>query len=762
MSGALYICYFGLREPLVQTQVVPYLRELAKGGERMSLLTFEPRPWSEEAATEQRVRLRAAGIAWHVLPYHKRLPAKIYDIVRGAFRAAAIARSEGIDIFHGRSHVGAAIGGLARRLAGGRLLFDFRGFLAEEYVDAGNWRARGLLYRLTKALERWLIRTADGFVVLTESARRTLFPHGTSGRPVEVIPCCVDPQRFAGADRANLGVQNRVVYAYVGSLGGYYLTRETAELLAAARELDTRTYALVLTQGAPEPIAEELERHGFSRDDYRVIHASPEDVPRYLRAANIGLALVRPSFARRSMSPTKFAEYLAAGLPVIATAGIGDLDEHVAEGRVGALLPRHDRKAYLDALRAVEELRRDDSLGGRCREVARERYGLENVGSERYRKLYAGLRGLAVSRSRGPAQPETPRLRDPETPLRVLALASYPIEAASSRFRIAQFIRPLAERGIDVTFSPFLDASLFAVLYEPRKLLRRLPRMLLRSLTRIRDAFRPADVVFVQREAMLFGPPIVERLVRRPMVLDLDDATWIAYRSPVYGRFATLLKWPGKTDRLIRWARVVTCGNPNIAEYVRARGAEAVVLPTVVDPQVFRPRTTPPPEVPVVGWIGTHSTAPYLERLLPLFEQLQREVRFELTIIGSGLPIDTRPWRMDREADDFRSLDAGVYPLGDDAWSAAKSGFKAVQYMASGLPFVMSPVGVCAAMGIPGETHLNAVTDDEWLAALRRLLTDAALRMRMGRAGRAFAERHYSLDAHADTLAAIIRAAAVP
>src|SRR6185295_11849144 len=146
------------------------------------------------------------------------------------------------------------------------------------------------------------------------------------------------------------------------------------------------------------------------------------------------------------------------------------------------------------------------------------------------------------------------------TRIRVLALASYPIEGASSRFRIAQFIRPLADRGIDVTFSPFLDASLFAALYDPRKLLRQWPRLLLRTLLRVRDAFRSADVVFVQREAMLFGPPIIEWLVRRrPMILDLDDATWIAYRSPVYGRLATLLKWPGKTDRLIRWARVVTC-----------------------------------------------------------------------------------------------------------------------------------------------------------------------------------------------------------
>ena len=754
MSGALYICYFGLREPLVQTQVVPYLRELARGGERMSLLTFEPRPWSEDAATEQRVRLRADGIAWHTLPYHRRTLMKSYDIVRGAFRAAAIARDEGIDLFHGRSHVGAAIGALARKLAGGRLIFDIRGFLAEEYVDAGNWRAGGLLFRLTKGAERWLLRAADGFVILTESARRTLFPGGTGERAVEVIPCCVDRQRFAGDERADLGVENRVVYAYAGSLGGYYLTRETAELLAVARELDPRTFALVLTQGPSASIAEELERRGFSRDDYRVVHAPPEEVPRYLRAADVGLVLVRPSFARRSMSPTKFAEYLAAGLPVIATGGIGDLDEHIAEGRVGALLPRHDRQAYVDAVRAVEELRRDPALAERCRGLARSRYDLEGVGGARYRRLYAQAALLPREREKVPLSAAKGRLR-------VLALASYPIEAASSRFRVAQFIRPLGDRGIDVTFSPFLDAALFAALYEPRELLRRLPRLILRTLSRLRDAFRPANIVFVQREAMLFGPPIVEWLARRrPMVLDLDDATWIAYRSPVYGRLATLLKWPGKTDRLIRWARVVTCGNPNIAEYVRARGAEAVVIPTVVDTQIFRPRTTPPPEVPVIGWIGTHGTFPFLERLLPLFDRLG--MPFELNIIGSGLPIDSRPWLMDREADDFRSLDIGVYPLGDDAWSVAKSGFKAVQYMASGVPFVVSPVGVCATMGVPGETHLTAVTDDEWLAALRRLLSDAQLRLRMGRAGRAFAERHYSLDAHADKLAAVIRSAAVP
>lgn len=357
--------------------------------------------------------------------------------------------------------------------------------------------------------------------------------------------------------------------------------------------------------------------------------------------------------------------------------------------------------------------------------------------------------------------------------IRVLALASYPVEAAASRYRVVQFIEPLAERGIDIEFRPFLDRGLFAALYEPRKLVPRTPLLAWRALCRVAGALRAAraDVVFVQREAMLLGPPIVEwiaaRLLRRPLVLDLDDATYIAYASPVYGRAAALLKWPGKTDRLIRWARAVVCGNPNIAAYVRGRGAEAVVVPTVVDLRIFRPLEALPHDVPTVGWIGTHGTFPFLERLLPLFERLGREQTFRLTIVGSGrakvsvpsVEVDCRPWRLDREAEDFRSLDVGVYPIVDDAWTEGKSGFKAVQYLSCGVPFVMSPVGVCATMGVAGETHLLATTDDEWLAALRQLLADAELRRRMGRAGRAYAEANFSLGAQADALEAILRKA---
>jgi O-antigen/teichoic acid export membrane protein/glycosyltransferase involved in cell wall biosynthesis len=768
-AGSLYLCYFGLQEPLVQTQVLPYLRELAGRGLRMALLTFEPDPdtrWTAASIAEWKARLSRDGIEWHWRRYHRwpSLPATVFDIVAGAAHAVTIARRRRLALLHGRSDVGATIGALAKPFTGARLIFDIRGFLAEEYAEAGRWTPGGFVFRLVKAAERGLHRSADGVVVLTERARETLFPAGPlRGQPVEVIPCCVDRTRFDGpvpsereARRRQLGIADRLVLVYAGSLGGAHLARETAAFLAAAREVDPRVYALVLTPESPAGMIDALEAAGLGPADYRVTAALPEEVPHYLRAADGGLALVRPSFARRSMSPTKFAEYLAAGLPVVVTAGVGDLDAQVEERRVGMLLRRFDRDAYLAAFRALKELRRDPQLPIRCRDLARTRYDLHTVGAERYHRLYERLlRPSAVRR------------------IRVLALASYPVEAAASRYRIVQFIAPLAARSIDVRFLPFLTPSQFAALYEPRRFLWRLPRVALRLLGRLaalRHAAR-ADVVFVQREAALFGPPLTEwiaaRILRRPLILDLDDATYVPSTSPVYGRLATWLKGTGKTDRLIRWARVVTCGNPTIAAHVRSRGAEAVLVPTVVDSAVFHPDRRGN-ETPCIGWIGTHSTYPFLERLLPVFARLARDVPFRLTIVGSGrrdiqvpgVEVDMRPWQLTREAEDFRSLDIGVYPMPEEPWTAGKSGLKAVQYMMSGVASVISPVGVCETLGIPGETHLTAVDSTEWVEALRRLITDADVRRRIGRAARAFAERHYSLEPQADALASVIRATA--
>lgn len=362
--------------------------------------------------------------------------------------------------------------------------------------------------------------------------------------------------------------------------------------------------------------------------------------------------------------------------------------------------------------------------------------------------------------------------------MKVLALASYPVEAAATRFRLQQFVEPLAARGITLSIHSFLDSKQFKHLYRQKSWPRTALGLLMSSLRRLGDleATRQADVILIQREAMMFGPPIIEwlgaQVMKRPLVLDLDDATYVSYTSPTYGNLGSVLKWFSKTDDLIRWANIVTCGNRGIAEYVSAKGTEARIIPTVVDTEVFRPGPGGTAGNPaVLGWIGTHSTFPYLESIFPVLEDLARRHKFRLKVVGAGkegisvpgVAVENAAWEIDREVEDFQSIDIGLYPIDASlysGWASGKSGFKAVQYMAVGIPYVATPVGGSAEIGEDGTTHLFATTNEQWHQALDKLLANADRRLQMGRAGRSHVIEHYGLAAQADKLAKALREAA--
>src|SRR5918993_439350 len=361
-------------------------------------------------------------------------------------------------------------------------------------------------------------------------------------------------------------------------------------------------------------------------------------------------------------------------------------------------------------------------------------------------------------------------------PMKVLAFASYPVEAAATRYRVHQFIEPLAARGIELKLSPFLDSRLFASFYQSSAAAKTAIKLLAASLKRVGHAFdaRDADVILIQREAMIFGPPIIEWLAMqfsgRPMVLDLDDPTYVPYTSPTYGNVGKLLKWFRKTDDLIRWASVVTCGNRAIAEHVRSKGTAAVVIPTVVDTDVFHPVRSENKQV-VLGWVGTHSTFPYLESIFPVLQDLAKDHDFRLKIVGAGkreieipgVQIENLEWQLSREVADFQSFDIGLYPIDAslyaDTWAAGKSGFKAIEYMSVGIPYVATPVGVLGEIGEQGTTHFNATAPDEWRDSLSKLILDRERRQTMGLAGRQHVLDHYTLGAQADKLADTLRQA---
>ncbi len=358
--------------------------------------------------------------------------------------------------------------------------------------------------------------------------------------------------------------------------------------------------------------------------------------------------------------------------------------------------------------------------------------------------------------------------------MKVLALASYPVEAAATRYRLTQFILPLRERGIFLDVRPFLDSHTFANLYKRERLLSNIPAVGFSLLSRVKDVFDAArfDALLIQREAMIFGPPVFEWLSKwlgnLPLILDLDDSTYVSYLSPNYGRLGSWLKYFKKTDDLISWANVVTCGNRTIAAYVEQKGKKTEIIPTVVDTDAFCPVSSPTAEdKPVIGWIGTHSTFPYLQKIFPVLQKLSQTHSFRLKVIGSGVDkidlsdveLENPAWKLDREIKDFQSFDIGLYPIDDSLhanWAAGKSGFKAIQYMSVGIPFVVTPIGVCAEIGTLNQTHFAANTPDDWESSLNKLLSDVKLRREMGAAGRAYALAHFTVSQQADKLAEVL------
>ncbi|MFM8393041.1 MAG: glycosyltransferase, partial [Acidobacteriota bacterium] len=278
---ALYICYFGINENLVQTQVLPYLKELARHGHEMHLVTFEPRyssSWTREAISNLRQQLESKGISWTPLAYHKSptLPATLFDICAGLLFIWRLNRQRPLDILHARSHIPMIMALLARYLTGSAVIFDIRGLIADEYVDAGVWQPASPVYRGMKYFEALGIRRADRLIVLTKRMKDFIIDH--YHRPegqISVIPCCIDPQRFI-AQTVGASALSTFEIVYAGSVTGLYLLEEMGRFFLAVLDLVPKATLRILTSTPPEEATAKLCRLGIDPSRFNIQSVSPD------------------------------------------------------------------------------------------------------------------------------------------------------------------------------------------------------------------------------------------------------------------------------------------------------------------------------------------------------------------------------------------------------------------------------------------------------------------------------------------------------
>jgi len=320
-----------------------------------------------------------------------------------------------------------------------------------------------------------------------------------------------------------------------------------------------------------------------------------------------------------------------------------------------------------------------------------------------------------------------------------------------SRFRFRQYFPGLAGRGVIVReHVPFFEKS--CGLPSAFKIYARIP-----ALFRTRDA----DIVWVSRE-LVKGYETFERLLKRPRVMDVDDAIWL---SLPFGRIAV--------PHIARAMDAVVVGNNYLADYFNRYCRTVHVVPTAIDVARYTLRPNiegKPPQKFIIGWTGLACNYKYLSLIeQPLKRFLQDHPDAELRLVAQR-PWESRaiaperirfvPWSKEVEVTALQEMSVGIMPLSDDKWTRGKCSFKMLQYMAVGLPVVVSRVGMNNEVLAKGQIGFGVISADEWYYALDTLYRDWSLQVKLGRAGREVVKQSYSVATITDELANILRNAA--
>lgn len=323
-----------------------------------------------------------------------------------------------------------------------------------------------------------------------------------------------------------------------------------------------------------------------------------------------------------------------------------------------------------------------------------------------------------------------------------------PNRSPSQRFRIEQYLSYLSSHGYEFEFSYLLDARDDTHFYKRGKFWQK-ALVVLRGLgKRISQTWKwkQYDLVFVQREGIMVGTAFLELFLARrlPLIYDFDDSIWIPNISEANACFA-FLKTTHKIRQMIQAAALVFAGNPYLADYAGNFNSKVRVVPTTIDTDLYQPQGNSDRPGPVcIGWSGSFSTVQHFKLAIPALMRIKELYgsRVCFKIIGDAdyfcQELDTQgcAWRAETEVFDLLELDIGLMPLPDDEWARGKCGLKGLQYMALGIPTLMSPVGVNTQIIENGVNGYLPTTTEDWVETLSHLVDSVQERRRIGQAGR--------------------------
>jgi L-malate glycosyltransferase len=343
--------------------------------------------------------------------------------------------------------------------------------------------------------------------------------------------------------------------------------------------------------------------------------------------------------------------------------------------------------------------------------------------------------------------------------MKVLAIVPYHLDfCAGQRFRIELWAKELSKRGIDVEYVSFSNKELTDVLYQQKHYFKKAVLMLKafsKELTQILTLKKP-DLIFIYREAALFGPAIIEKIVRRwniPIVYDIDEPLFVPYISPTNG-VLNKLKFFSKVDKLMEMSDYIFTVNQSIKTYASKFNEKVEIVPMTVDLDRYSPakNTTGLENKSIIAWVGTFTNQPNINPIIPALREVYKTHDFEFRIIADekmeieGIKTNFIPWSYDIEVPKLQEATIGIAPVMDSVWTPYKFFFKTVQYMSLGLPVIATAVGSNLDIIKDGENGFLVKTNEEWAEKIRILLDDEALRKKMGAKARETAITYFNIE----------------
>jgi glycosyltransferase involved in cell wall biosynthesis len=364
-----------MTDPLGQSQVLPYLTGLSSLGHKISLISCE----KPENLNENRKTIEAicdkANIEWNHISYTKKPPilSTVKDVFALRKAATKIAKSKTIDIVHCRSYLAAMVGQTIKRKFGSKFVFDMRGFWADERVDGNIWNLKNpaykTVYNFFKRKEKSFLENADAVISLTESGKQEMLGWDVKLDPekIHVIPCCADFEHFdfsKTSPEKTAQIRNRLnipesalVFSYLGSIGTWYLVEEMLSFFRKAMSKHPSAHLLFITKDDPEQIRTLAAAASIPQEKLAITPASRAEVPEILEASDIGFFFIKPSFSKKSSSPTKLAEILGMGKPVVCNTGVGDIGSIFADGDFGIAFDVDSLQNWDNAIDQLDDLR---------------------------------------------------------------------------------------------------------------------------------------------------------------------------------------------------------------------------------------------------------------------------------------------------------------------------------------------------------------------------------------------------------------------